>query len=191
MKPAGAVHLHTIPMTFRGGSAWVAQYHRHNKPPRGCKFVIGAADDQGTIWGVAMAGRPVARAWDDGLTLEVNRTVVLDDGPPNVNSHLYAACWRVGRAMGYLRCITMTQGDEPGTSLIAAGYRLVGERKPRTSWQEATHDERLKAMRDPVGNGGVPRKVWETGLFAFAAPDLRNLDRDKQRPGQGMLGRDA
>jgi hypothetical protein len=161
VKPDGAVRLHTIPMNFRQGKAWVAALHRHNKPPRGHKFTTGCADDAGTIWGIAMAGRPVARANDDGLTLEVYRTVTMDDGPPNVNSFLYAACWRIGREMGYLRVISMTQGDEPGTSLIAAGYRLIGERKPRGSWQECTADERLKAMRDPVGNGGVPRKAWE------------------------------
>jgi hypothetical protein len=148
-------------MTFRHAAAWVAAYHRHNKPPRGCKFCVGAADEDGTIWGVAMAGRPVARASDDGLTLEVYRSVTLDEGPPNVNSFLYAACWAIGREMGYMRCISMTQGDEPGTSLVAAGFRLVAERKPRASWQESTRDVRLVAMRDPVGNGGMPRKVWE------------------------------
>lgn len=161
MKPDGAVKLHVIPMTFRQGSAWVAEYHRHNKPPRGCKFVIGAADDDGTIWGVAMAGRPVARASDDGLTLEVNRTVTTPGGPPNVNSFLYGACWRIAREMGYMRAVTMTQGDEPGTSMIAAGWKCIGERKPRASWQESTKDPRLLAMRDPVGNGDMPRKAWE------------------------------
>ena len=159
MKPQGAVSLAVVPMTFRQGCAWVAEYHRHNKPPRGCKFVIGAADYDGVIHGVAMAGRPVARACDDGFTLEVNRTVT--DGTPNVNSFLYAACWRIGREMGYVRCITMTQGEEPGISLIAAGYKLIAERQIRPSWAASTADERLKSMRDPVGNGGMPRKVWE------------------------------
>jgi hypothetical protein len=161
MKPDGAVRLYRIPMTFRQGAAWVGQWHRHNKPPRGCKFVVGATDAEGTIHGVAMAGRPIARSCDDGLTLEVYRSVTLDDGPPNVNSFLYGACWAIGREMGYLRCITMTQGDEPGTSLIAAGYRLVGERKARGSWMDSTSDDRLRKMRDPVGNGGVPRKAWD------------------------------
>jgi hypothetical protein len=160
-KPAGAVRLHSIPMTFRQGNAWVAAFHRHNKPPRGHKFTTAAVDDDGVIWGIAMAGRPIARENDDGLTLEVYRSVTLDSGPPNVNSYLYAACWRIGREMGYLRCITMTQGDEPGTSLVAAGYRLIAVRPARGSWQESTRDERLRAMRDSVGNGGVERKAWE------------------------------
>ncbi len=176
-KPEGAVRLYAIPMTFRQGSAWVAKLHRHNKPPRGHKFTVGAVDDGGTIHGIAMAGRPIARASDDGLTLEVYRSVTIDGGPPNVNSFLYAACWRVGREMGYLRCITMTQGDEPGTSLVAAGYRLIAERPARGSWMDSTADERLRAMRDQDGNGGMPRKVWEALARIEARPkrlpDLR------------------
>ncbi len=65
------------------------------------------------------AGRPVARAFDDGLTLEVNRTCT--DGTRNANSMLYGAVWRAARAMGYARCITYTQHDESGASLKAAG----------------------------------------------------------------------
>jgi hypothetical protein len=161
-KPAGAVRLHPVPVgSLRAANAWVLAHHRHNKPVRGYKFGVFASDDGGTLWGVALAGRPISRAEDDGLTIEVYRSVTLDGGPPNVNSFLYARCWRAARELGYVRCITKTQGDEPGTSLIAAGYRLVGERKPRGSWAESTADERLKAMRDPIGNGGVVRFAWQ------------------------------
>lgn len=165
MKPEGAIRLHPFPISLRAANAWVLERHRHNKPVRGSKFQVAALDSAGSIWGVAIAGRPIARARDDGLTIEVYRSVTLDDGPPNVNSFLYAACWRIAREMGYLRCITMTQGDEPGTSLVAAGYRLIGERKPRGSWISSTTDERLRAMRDPVGTGGMPRKAWEVGAW--------------------------
>jgi hypothetical protein len=160
-KPEGAVRLHAVPLGLRSANAWVEKHHRHNKPVRGYKFAIAASDAEGTIWGVAIAGRPIARMSDNGLTIEILRSVTLEDGPPNVNSFLYACCWRVAREMGYLRCITMTQGEEPGTSLIAAGYTCVGERKARGSWADSTTDERLKAMRDSKGNGGVPRKAWE------------------------------
>jgi hypothetical protein len=162
MKPDGSTRLHTVPLTFRQACAWVAEFHRHNKPPRGCKFSIGASDDSGILHGVAMAGRPVARAWDDGLTLEVNRTCT--DGTVNVNSFLYGACWRIGREMGYRRAITYTQGTEPGTSLKAAGWIIIGERRARGSWADSTVNPRLSAMRDPIGNGGVPRTVWEVGI---------------------------
>lgn len=63
--------------------------------------------------------------------------------------------------MGYRRAITYTQADESGASLRAAGWRRVKEIEPRKGWAESTGDERLKAMRDPVGNGDTPRVLWE------------------------------
>jgi hypothetical protein len=152
------VGLRVVPITFRAACAFVAELHRHNKPPRGHKFSIGLRDGEALV-GVVMCGRPVARSFDDGLTLEVSRTCT--DGTQNANSMLYGAAWRAGKAMGYLRCITYTQGDESGVSLRAAGWRRVREIAPRGSWAESTKDERLVAMRDPVGNGGIPRVLWE------------------------------
>jgi len=151
--------LLVVPITFRQAAAFVARYHRHNKEPRGCKFAIGAVDEEGVLHGVAMAGRPVARSWDDGMTIEVNRTCT--DGTHNANSFLYAACWRIAREMGYARAVTYTQGSETGVSLRAAGWRVIGERKARGSWRDSTTDELLRQMRDPAGNGGVPRVAWE------------------------------
>ncbi|EPN7168035.1 XF1762 family protein, partial [Escherichia coli] len=37
-------------------------------------FQVLRENDAGELTGVATAGRPVARHFDDGLTLEVNRT---------------------------------------------------------------------------------------------------------------------
>lgn len=156
-------HLTIVPITFRQACAWVAEHHRHNKPPRGHKFSLAVADDAGRIAGVAMCGRPVARHYDDGWTLEVNRTCT--DGTPNANSALYGAAWRVAAAMGYRRLVTYTQGDEPGTSLRAAGWRVIGHRPARPSWAESTGNLELKAMRDPTGNGGAPRTVWERSAW--------------------------
>lgn len=133
--------------------------HRHNKPPRGHKFSIGLNDADDKLVGVVMAGRPVARALDDGLTLEVNRTCT--DGTKNANSMLYGAVWRAAIAMGYRRCITYTQADESGASLRAVGWTRVAELAPRAGWAESTKDAGLKAMRDAVGNGGVARIRWE------------------------------
>lgn len=149
--------LTIVPLTFRAAAAFVAQYHRHNKPPRGCKFCLGVCTDDGALVGVAMVGRPVARSFDDGLTAEVNRTCT--DGTPNANSALYGASWRVAAAMGYRRMVTYTQADESGGSLTAAGWVKVRDIPPRKGWAESS--VALKAMRDPVGNGGVGRALWE------------------------------
>ena len=151
--------LRIIPVTFRQASEFVASLHRHNKPPRGHKFSIGAAKADGQLVGVGMAGRPVARHLDDGATLEINRTCT--DGHRNANSLLYGAIWRAAKAMGYRRCITYTQHNESGASLRAAGWTRVKDLAARKSWAESTANESMKAMRDPVGNGGVARVLWE------------------------------
>jgi hypothetical protein len=143
-------------VTFRAACSFVAELHRHNKPPRGHKFSVGLFDGERMV-GVAMAGRPVARAFDDGLTVEVNRTCT--DGTRNANSMLYGAVWRAAKAMGYRRCITYTQADESGASLKAAGFVKVKDLPARASWAESS--VKLKGIRDAVGNGGVPRILWE------------------------------
>ena len=148
--------LRVAPITFRAACAFVAKLHRHNKPPRGHKFSVGLySGDQ--LVGVAMAGRPVARHFDDGLTLEVNRTCT--DGTKNANSMLYGAVRRAARAMGYQRIVTYTQASEPGTSLRAAGFRRVKQLEARKSWAESS--VKLRAIRDEVGNGGIERVLWE------------------------------
>lgn len=150
--------MRIVPISLRVASEFVTAHHRHNKAPRGHKFSIGVVGETGTLLG-AVAGRPVARALDDGETLEVTRTCTT--GTPHVNSMLYGAIWRAAKAMGYRRCVTYTQGDEDGTSLRAAGWVRVKPLQARPSWAESTRDPRLIAMRDAVGNGDVPRVRWE------------------------------
>lgn len=145
-----------VPVTFRQACAFVGEHHRHHKAPRGHKFSIGLERD-GELVGVAMVGRPVARAYDDGRTAEVNRTCVVD--APNGNSMLYGAAWRAAKAMGYRRIITYTQEGETGASLRAAGWVRVADRRARGSWAESSVT--LKDMRDPEGSGGVARVLWE------------------------------
>ncbi|HBR1064644.1 TPA: hypothetical protein RST38_003947 [Klebsiella pneumoniae] len=145
------------PITLKAAQAFIAQHHRLNKPPRGHKFSIGLKNAEGELIGVATAGRPVARHFDDGLTIEVNRTCTT--GERNANSVLYGAVWRAARAMGYHRCITYTQADESGASLRAAGFVRVKELPARPGWSASS--VALKDKRDPVGNGGVHRVLGE------------------------------
>jgi len=156
-NPSKGTGMTIVPITLACAKQFIATHHRHNKPPTGWKFGIGLQDN-GNLIGVATAGRPVARAFDDGLTLEVNRTCT--DGTPNANSMLYGAIWRAAKAMGYRRCITYTQHDESGASLRAVGWVVVKELKARKSWYESTQGE-MKTKRDPIGNGGTARILWE------------------------------
>jgi hypothetical protein len=150
--------LRIVPVTFKTASTFVAQLHRHNKPPPGCKFCIGAQDETKLV-GVAQCGRPIARAFDDGFCLEINRTCT--DGTRNANSMLYGACRQIAKAMGYKRVITYTQADETGASLRAAGFVQVKVLPARGSWAASTANPEWRAMRDPIGTGGVYRVLWE------------------------------
>ncbi len=116
--------LTIVPISQAEAKAYVAQTHRHHKPPTGSVFQIAVANGA-AICGVAMVGRPVARRLDDGWTLEVNR--VATDGTRNACSKLYAAAWRVTRGLGYRKLITYTLASESGASLRGAGWRLIGE----------------------------------------------------------------
>jgi hypothetical protein len=160
------VTLRVVPVTLRQAQEFVLRHHRHNKPPRGCKFAVGLRlGDQ--LVGVATAGRPIARALDDGLTLEVNRTCT--NGTRNANSALYGACWRAGRAMGYVRAITYTQATEDGASLRAAGWVRVKDLPARGDWKDSSVKHR--ELRDPAqssliedqrtATGNVARVLWE------------------------------
>jgi hypothetical protein len=145
--------LRLVPVAFKEAAAFVAIWHRHSPPPIGHKFSIGVADESDRLVGVAMVGRPVARHFDDGMTLEVNRTAT--DGSRNANSMLYGAAWRAAQALGYRRLVTYTQADESGASLRGAGWRVVGERPPRAGWDVPSRPRGDESYRS------MPRTLWE------------------------------
>jgi hypothetical protein len=123
--------LELVPLTIAEANVIVARWHRHHGPTAGGKWAVGVAAN-GEVVGVAIAGRPIARNFDDGWTIEVNRTCT--NGYSNANSRLYGAVTRAAFALGYRRIITYTQADEGGASLRAAGFRVIAERKPRKGW---------------------------------------------------------
>ena len=137
--------LEIVPISFKQACDFVAEYHRHHKPPIGHKFSIGVAKD-GEIVGVAIIGRPVARHRDNGITLEVTR--LCTDGTKNACSKLYAAAWRAARAMGYSRLGTYILGSEKGTSLVAAGWKLVGKTQGG-SWSCGSRQRENKHPLEP------------------------------------------
>ncbi|GAH46961.1 unnamed protein product, partial [marine sediment metagenome] len=111
-----------VPIKLKEAKEFVKRHHRHHNPPVGhiCSLAV-ACDDK--IVGVAIIGRPIARALDKGFTAEVTR--LCTDGTQNACSALYAAAWRAARSLGYKKLITYILNTEPGTSLIAAGWKCV------------------------------------------------------------------
>ena len=116
--------LEIRPITLRAANAFVGQHHRHNLPTNGHKFSVACYDGD-RLCGVAIAGQPIARKLDDGLTIEIRR--VCTDGTKNACSILYGACSRCAKEMGYKRVVTYTLVSEPGSSLRAAGFKNCGE----------------------------------------------------------------
>jgi hypothetical protein len=147
------VTLRLVPVNFQNACSFVEMWHRHHSAPVGCKFCIGVADESDVLRGVAIVGRSVARALDDGTTLEVTRTAT--DGTRNVNSMLYGASCRAAFALGYRRLVTYTQTGESGSSLRAAGWTIVAQRPPRSGWDTPSRP------RDDRGVDGIPRTLWE------------------------------
>jgi len=142
--------LALAPITLMEANEFVQHVHRHSVPVVGHKFSLAAAKGDEVV-GVSIVGRPIARALDDAWTLEALR--VCTDGSKNACSFLYAASWRAARALGYRKLVTYTRTDEPGTSLVAAGWRVVGEVTAR-SWHTPS---RPRVDRDER----VPRLRWE------------------------------
>lgn len=139
------------PLTVKEAMRFVSLHHRRHRAPQGGLFAVGAAQN-GEVIGAAIVGHPIARMMADGYTAEVTRVCVLDD-QPNACSMLYGACWRAARALGYRRLITYTGDDEPGTSLIAAGWRIVGQTRDQ-SWDRPS---RPRVDTGPTGQ----KTLWD------------------------------
>ena len=122
--------LRHVRIDLAEANEFVRKHHRHHKKVVGHLFSIGATlgDD---IVGIVIVGRPVSRFRDDGLTAEVTR--LCTDGTKNACSFLYGAAAKAAFALGYQRIGTYILASEPGTSLTAAGWRLIGK-TPGRSW---------------------------------------------------------
>lgn len=142
--------LELQPISYPEAAEFIRLHHRHHIPPVGWKFGIGLNDGEKVV-GVITVGRPVARMLDDGYTLEVTRCCT--DGTEHAPSKLYAAAWRAGKALGYRRMITYTLTTEPGTSLVAAGWKCLYQTKGG-SWSVPS---RPRVDKHPLGQ----KTLWE------------------------------
>ncbi len=123
--------LELRPVTKDVSDAFIKQYHRHHGVPIGALWRHGVHNEDGVLVGVAVAGRPVARALDDGFTVEVTRLCTI--GTQNACSILYAAVKRAAQAKGYRRGLTYILSSESGASLRASGWTHLWDVKGR-SW---------------------------------------------------------
>lgn len=144
------------PITLRSANAYVRDVHRHHDAVRGHLWSI-AAEVGGAVVGVAIVGRPISKALQDGLTVEVRR--VATDGTRNACSFLYGAAWRTAKAHGYVRALTYILKSEPGTSLRAAGW-LRGPDVPGEMWDRPS---RRRGVSTHVQ--GQDKVRWQVGAW--------------------------
>ncbi len=141
------------PISYAEACRFIELHHRHHLPPQGWKFGIAVNDGEKVV-GVITVGRPVARLFDDGWTLEVTRCAT--DGTKNAPSILYGAARRAAFALGFKRVITYTLQSEPGTSLTAAGWKCLGE-AGGGSWNRKA---RPRVDVHPTGQ----KQLWESAI---------------------------
>jgi hypothetical protein len=139
------------PLSFKAACGYIAEHHRHHKPPQGMKFAIGAEKD-GLLVGVVIVGRPVSRMLDDGHTAEVTR--LCSNGLKNVCSFLYSAARRAALAMGYTKVITYILASETGASLRAAGWKFI-RMAGGGSWSRPSRGRTDKAPLEE-------KQLWQT-----------------------------
>lgn len=182
----GGWGLRVCPMTCKAAARYVAQHHRHNRPPQGGLFAAGAMRG-GQLVGVVIVGRPVARLLDDGQTAEVTR--LCTDGTANACSLLYGAAARAAKALGYTSILTYTLASEPGVSLRAAGWSPDGMTR-----SEASHSRpsRPRVVTDLFGEATRPteeKRRWRKQLApgAPSQPKAPNIGSQTQPPKTNQL----
>jgi hypothetical protein len=114
--------IRIAPIKLEDANAFISLHHRHHKAAQGHRFSIcGIIENR--ICGVAIIGRPVARAINYMRVCEVTR--LCTDGTPNACSFLYGAAARIVKEMGYEKIQTYTLESESGVSLRASGWTMI------------------------------------------------------------------
>lgn len=156
--------MRAVPMTMKDARKFCAQIHRKLDAPIGGRFAVGATTAQsgGLIVGVAIAGNPRGRGFDDGVTLEVTRLAVRE-GARNACSFLYSHIGRAAAALGYEWLITYVEGNEHGFSLKASGFHCHAYLDERSASEWSARPNRTGKLFDREGASG-DRFRWERRL---------------------------
>jgi hypothetical protein len=157
--------LELVPVTLAQARRFVAEHHRHNKPPVTWRVGVGLAR-AGELVGVGILGTPVARklAQAEPRTIEITRVCTVGD--KNANSRLYGALCRAAAALGYTAAITYTLEEESGASLLAAGFVSEGlaTTRPGQTWNMPTRPRvELNLLGEETTPPG-PKIRWRRSL---------------------------
>ena len=148
------------PVSLRDAKAFVARHHQHCGVPVTARFQQAVWNGPATMLGVALVGNPVARALCGQNTLEVSRLCIRRDLSPalrwNAASMLLGWCAKEAARQGWHRLVSYTLEQEPGTSLVAAGWQRAARVRGR-GWH---------STRRPRGdrNAWADKARWEKEL---------------------------
>jgi hypothetical protein len=134
------------------GEVLLADRGERQSPPRGALFAAVISSRTGTT-AVAIVGRPVPPARDDGFTLEITR--IRTGGSVSAEVAIYRAVWQLILLRGYRRLITHTEMGAIRRGLTALGLTPVAAVPPRAG---AHVPPRLRVGR---GVDGACRVRWE------------------------------
>ena len=150
--------LEARPIRLKDARRFVNYWHRHNRAPAGGLFALSVwRIDNDELVGVGIAGRPIARALDNGKTIEITRTCT--KGNPNANSMLYRGLSRAAFALGWSKVISYNLKTESGASLRAAGFTPEAETTPH-SWNSPARSRRELPIYT------VPKVRWSKSAVA-------------------------
>lgn len=140
--------MRVAPITVKQARSRVRDWHRHLPDLQGGLFAAQLVDGDECV-GVAIAGNP-PRVWQGTGRIVISRVATVEK--KNACSMLYGALCRAARALGYVEAWTYTLPEEPGTSLLAAGFEFMG------MTDGGTYSRPNRERRPPVR--GDRKKRW-------------------------------
>ncbi len=152
--------MRVSPCFISDAKRFIAKHHRHNLPPVSGLFAVGLLHE-GALVGVGIAGRTVARALNDGFTIEITRCCTI--GTANASSMIYGALCRAAKALGWRRVVTYTRQDESGISLKAAGFVIVAS-VPAAIWDTPARPRLSDTLFGVMEGQGCAKHRWERML---------------------------
>ena len=176
-----------VPVGLASANRFVVRHHRHSGPVNVALFAVGLVASESLPWrgdesdlaAVGVASLPVARALNDGATVEIRRVAVPFAAAPNLCSMIYGRLCRAAKALGWLRVVTYTAAGETGASLRAAGFVPVAAVEGGREWGRSEPQRRAAARQMTLPGAVGPRdsaptamrweKAWERDSMTSAA----------------------
>jgi hypothetical protein len=141
--------MRIVPLKLREANDFVEQWHRHSARTSndGGKFAIGL-EHEGSLIGVAIVGRPIARLLQVEGAAELLRLCTSPEAPKGSGSKLYARAKRIWQLMGGTKVHTYTLDREGGATMRGAGIHEGAAAVDGGQWDRPNRVRAHKAIYD-------------------------------------------